>query len=69
MVSFIFAAINFRVVVCKLTPLASSYDIILGRDWISDSMKSTDWGLKDQFSNVVPFHLNSYMTSGIMLMS
>jgi hypothetical protein len=61
-VCFCLAGISFTVV-CQLAPLAS-YDVILGRDWISLSVSSTDWAsntwnLRNGDGKVVPFTLYS----------
>ncbi|KAI7950619.1 hypothetical protein MJO29_009293 [Puccinia striiformis f. sp. tritici] len=59
-VHFKLAEVSFAVV-CRLAPL-SSYDIILGRDWIASNVVSTDWGTNTWYLNShsgksVEFHL------------
>ncbi|POW14066.1 hypothetical protein PSHT_07517 [Puccinia striiformis] len=57
-VRFSLSGLSFRVL-CRLAPL-SSYDIILGRDWIAAHVASTDWErntwrLKNLLGDVVEF--------------
>ncbi|KAI7933772.1 hypothetical protein MJO29_016727 [Puccinia striiformis f. sp. tritici] len=59
-VRFKLAEVSFAVV-CRLAPL-SSYDVILGRDWIASNVVSTDWSTNTWYLNshsgkVVEFHL------------
>jgi hypothetical protein len=68
-VAFIFSDIQFSVV-CRVAPL-SSYDLILGRDWISSSVASTDWHTNTWFlhgagGKVVPFCLNLPLLYSVM---
>jgi hypothetical protein len=67
-VYFSLAGVEFAVV-CRLAPLAS-YDVILGRDWISSSVSSTDWAsntwnLRNGDGKVVPFSLHSLSLGAI----
>jgi hypothetical protein len=69
-VGFNLAGLDFAVV-CRLA-LLLSYDIILGCDWISASVFSTEWDsntwrLKDPYSQVVDFHLSALSACAIML--
>jgi hypothetical protein len=61
-VAFSFSGIEFSVV-CRVAPL-SSFDLILGRDWISSSVASTDWHTNTWFlrgtgGKAIPFCLNA----------
>jgi hypothetical protein len=68
-VRFELTEIGFAVV-CRLAPL-SSYDLILGQDWISSSVIQTDWSsntwhLRGHHGEVAPFCLSNNSACSVL---